>query len=125
MVALVQWINEIYYDNSSGDVEVLVEVVVAPNMSSIDLSTVLISLYNGGNMMTYGTHSLNTCSAGDLTNGFQVYTKSIPGIQNDTEETTLSLDSGSKLVELLFYEGTFTDSGGPADGIMRTDIVVS
>ena len=91
MVALVQWINEIYYDNSSGDVEVLVEVVVAPNMSSIDLSTVLISLYNGGNMMTYGTHSLNTCSAGDLTNGFQVYTKSIPGIQNDTEETTLSL----------------------------------
>ena len=77
-------------------------------------------------MMTYGTHSLNTCSAGDLTNGFQVYSKAISGIQNGAPDgIALSLNSGSTIVELLSYEGTFSASGGPAAGVLSTDVGVS
>ena len=35
------------------------------------------------------------------------------------------MDNGGTLIQFLSYEGSFTASGGPADGVTSTDIVVS
>ena len=49
------FLNEIHYDNSGGDLNEFVEIVVAPSMSGVTLSDIVVELYNGSNGETYNT----------------------------------------------------------------------
>ena len=51
-----QWINEIHYDNASGDVNEGIEIAGA---AGIDLSCFEIVLYNGSNGASYSTTTLS------------------------------------------------------------------
>lgn len=113
------WINEFHYDNTGGDVNEFIEVI-APS-GFVDLSTVAIDLYNGANGDDYGTHTLDTFTAGDTSNGFTVYSKAIAGIQNGPDGIALSV--GGSVVQFLGYEGTtFTADQGVANGLTTTNI---
>jgi len=120
------WINELHYDNIGGDTGEFVEVVVAPNMASVDLSTVTLTLYNGSNGTSYDTDTLDTFAVGANVNGFQVYSLSYGanGIQNGNPDG-LALDVGGVLVQFLSYEGAFTATDGVANGVLSTNIGVA
>ncbi len=118
------WINEFHYDNSGGDVGEFIEVVVGPADSGVDLSLLEVELVNGSNGTVYGTHAVSTFTAGDLVSGYQFYSKAIMGIQNGAPDG-LALASNGSLLEFLSYEGTFTATGGSANGVTSTNVGVS
>lgn len=117
------WVNEFHYDNAGGDSGEFFEIV-APS-SFTDLSSVTLSLYNGGNQETYGTeHRLDDFSLGSTLGGFSFYTKNIAGIQNGASDG-FSLNLSGSVLQFLSYEGTLTASNGPAAGLSSTDIGLS
>ena len=119
------WINELHYDDSAGDENEAIEVVLTDPDVGIDLSTVTVSFYSGsGNV--YDSATLDTFTVGDTGAGFAVYSFLNSGIQNGAPDG-VSLDINGTLVtgQLLSYEGTFTAVAGPANGILSTDIGVS
>ncbi len=117
------WINEFHYDNSGGDLNEFVEVVVSPDELT-PLSDITLTLYNGNGGSSYGSHALDTFTEGDTVDGFTIYYKEISGIQNGAPDG-MSLDLSGSLVEFISYEGTFDGAGGVADGVTSSDIGVS
>lgn len=120
------WINEIHYDNEGSDVGEFVEIIVQANFT--DVNNIGINLYNGsptGPLGTYATYSFSDLTKGDTEGSITVYYLDLPvnGIQNGAPDG-LSLDVGGELVQFLSYEGTFTASDGPAQGVSSTDIGV-
>ena len=49
------WINEFHYDNASTDTGEFIELAVRTGF--VDLNTVTVTLYNGGNGSAYLSHS--------------------------------------------------------------------
>ncbi|WP_457651676.1 T9SS type A sorting domain-containing protein [Rhodocaloribacter sp.] len=117
------WINEFHYDNAGADTGEFVEVIIE-DAGSFALSDFTVTLYNGNNSSVYGTHDLDTFTSGDVAAGFTVFSKLISGIQNGAPDG-LALDYQGTLIEFICYEGTFTASGGVADGVTCTDVGVS
>ena len=118
-------INEFHYDSPGADQNEGVEVKLryAGGISTSQLSSVVVTLYNGQNGLSYATHSLDTFTEGVTDNGFTYYYKMITGIQNGGPDG-ISL-SGVQTIQFLSYEGTFTAADGPANGIQSTDIGIS
>jgi len=116
------WVNEFHYDNTGTDAGEFIEVVVADSITTAPASIEVV-LYNGSNDSAYGTHSLDTFSTA-VVPGFTIYTKLISGIQNGSPDGIALVDNGA-LVQFLSYEGSFTASGGPADGVTSVDIGVA
>ncbi len=118
------WINEFHYDNTGGDQNEFVEVVIE-NAGNYTLSDFQLNLYNGGNNSSYSSQTLDQFTEGNTVGGFTIYTYEIP-MQNGSPDG-LSLSYGGTLIsgQFLSYEGSFTASGGPADGVVSTDIGVS
>ncbi len=116
------FINEIHYDNFSGDVGEFIEVA---GPAGFDLSNCMLVLYNGANSMPYGMMTL-AGTIDDEGGGFGAVHFTYPsnGIQNGSPDGIALVCSGMVL-EFISYEGTFTAVGGPADGMMSTDIGVS
>jgi predicted extracellular nuclease len=116
------FINEIHYDNTGTDVGEAVEVAGPAGM---DLAGWSLVLYNGNGGVTYNTTGLSGVIA-DQQGGFGTVAFSYPtnGIQNGSPDG-IALVNGTSVVQFLSYEGTFTAVGGPADGLMSTDIGVS
>lgn len=117
------FINELHYDNVDIDVGEAVEIA-GPAGTSLAGWTVV--LYNGSNGAAYDTITLSG-SIPDLCGGFGVVT-AFPGgpeqqIQNGNPDG-LALVDGSTVVQFLSYEGTFTASNGPAQGMTSIDIGV-
>jgi hypothetical protein len=120
------WINEFHYDNIGTDMDEFVEVVVAPNMAALDLTTVTLTLYNGATGASYDSpHLLSTFTAGAVVNGFSFYSKLIAGIQNDTDGLALSISGSPVPGQFLSYEGSFNATDGPWNGMASTAIGVS
>ncbi len=123
------WINEIHYDNVGSDSIEFVEVAIQ-NSDSFDLNDFSIVLYNGNSGVSYGTHSLNTFieEYSDTNDNVTLYYKFINGIQNGgtnaSEPDGLALVYKDLVVQFLSYEGTFTATDGPANGMTSTDIGV-
>ncbi|MGJ8639578.1 MAG: endonuclease/exonuclease/phosphatase family protein [Opitutaceae bacterium] len=120
------FINEFHYDNTGGDLNEFVEVVVSPGFTG-DLNTMEVILYNGNGGGVLQTHSLssfdNFLNPG-ISNGYTIYSKAITGIQNGAPDGIALIADGNAL-EFISYEGSFTATEGPADGMTSTDIVVS
>lgn len=120
------FLNEIHYDNSGGDLNEFVEIVVAPSMSGVTLSDIVVELYNGSNGETYNTATLDTFTVGANVNGFQFYSLAISGIQNGAPDgLAISNSSTGTVLEFLSYEGTLTAADGAAVGLTSTDIGVA
>ncbi len=122
----IAWINEIHYDNNSTDVNEVIEIAVK-DAGSYDLSLMTVELYNGSTTNSYDTRTVSPdyttgSTSGGITLYFFNYT-AVGGIQNDTEG--IALDYNGNLIQFLSYEGTFTATGGVADGVASTDIGVS
>ena len=119
------WINELHYDNSGADLNEFVEVALPVNgPAAADVS---VTLYNGnGASVSWGPKSLAADFVkGATTGGVTFYHALISGIQNGAPDG-VALDVGGAAVQFLSYEGVIASAvGGPADGMMSTDIGVS
>lgn len=123
------WINEIHYDNASGDVDEIIEVVIE-NPGSYTLSLFQVDLYNGNNSSVYDTRTLDAFTVGNSVGNFTIYyfnyTDAGSSIQNGAPDGVALSYNGTLISgQFLSYEGSFTGVGGPADGITSTDIGVS
>lgn len=120
------WINEFHYDdNVPNDAGEFIEVVAPASFT--DLSNIAIDFYNGNGGAVYDTHTLDTFTPGDTTSGFTVYTlpdSAFVQIQNGGPDG-LALSVNGNTVQFLSYEGSFTATNGPANGILSTDVGVS
>jgi len=118
------FINEFHYDNTSTDEGEFVEVVVGPGFTG-DLDDVELLLYTGNSGELYGAgHSLDDFVEGPQTaSGHRVFSKLISGIQNGSPDG-LALTVDGVVAELISYEGEFTATEGPANGMVSVDVDV-
>lgn len=122
------FINEIHYDNSGGDVGEFIEVA---GPAGTDLSCYQLILYNGGTNTAYSTTTLSG-TIDDEGCGYGAREFAISGIQNGAPDGIVlyydpSLCGGpgvAAVIQFLSYEGSFTASGGVANGMTSTDIGV-
>ncbi len=123
------WINELHYDDDGADENEFVEVVIE-NAGSYALSDFSIVLYNGNGGVSYDTKTLDQYTQGTTTNNFTFfyfnYTTNGGSIQNGAPDGLALVYQGTVISgQFLSYEGTFTATDGPANGMTSTDIGVS
>ena len=115
------WVNELHYDNDSTDVDEGVEIAGA---AGTNLSGFSVVLYNGNGGTPYGTIPLG----GVLPNqqaGLGTAFFGQPGLQNGSPDGLALVSPSGAVVEFLSYEGSFTATAGPAQGLTSQDIGVS
>jgi MYXO-CTERM domain-containing protein len=120
------WINEFHYDNTGTDSGEFIEVVIAPGGPAA--ANVLITLYNGGDTLSYNSLNLGSATLGANVSGYQFYVWSLPsnGIQNGAPDgIALTIIAPANVDQFLSYEGTFTAGNGAATGTLSTDIGIS
>jgi predicted extracellular nuclease len=117
------FINEIHYDNAGTDAGEAIEVA---GPAGTDLTGWSLVLYNGSGGVVYNTTVLSGVIP-DQGGGFGTVFVSYPvnGIQNGSPDGVALVDAGSTVIQFLSYEGSFTGIGGPANGMLSTDIGVS
>ncbi len=115
------WINEFHYDNVGEDVGEFIEVVGG---AGLDITGYSIVRYNGNNGAEYGSDVFSGILNNDTGTGFGFATISYPsnGLQNGTPDGIALVDDGGNVIQFLSYEGTFTATDGPANGLMSTDV---
>lgn len=123
-LAQTVFISEIHYDNTGADVNEGFEIF-AP--AGTDLSCYQVLLYNGAGGASYLTINLSGivdnegCGFGALS-----FAVGGTGIQNGAPDgIALYNTCTSTLIQFLSYEGTFTATGGVANGVLSTSIGVS
>lgn len=122
------FISEIHYDNLGTDVGEAVEVQAA---AGTDLTGWSLVRYNGANGAPYTTPAVTqpltgVVPAGDPSgDGVLVETYAVNGLQNGSPDGIALVDAAGTVVEFLSYEGTFTATGGPANGSTSVDIGVA
>lgn len=116
------FINEIHYDNSGGDVNEGVEIA---GPAGTDLTDWTIVLYNGNGGATYSPLTTLSGTIPDQATGFGAVFFAIAGIQNGSPDGLALVDDGGNVIQFLSYEGSFTATNGPANGMTSTDIGVS
>ncbi len=117
------FINEIHYDNTGTDVNEAIEVA---GPAGTDLTGWKIVLYNGNGGATYDTATLSGTLT-DSGSGYGFFVQNYPanGIQNGAPDGIALVKPDDTVVLFLSYEGSFTASSGPANGLTSTDINVS
>lgn len=115
------FINEIHYDNAGSDSGEAVEIA---GPAGTDLSGWKIVPYNGNGGASYTPVCNLSGSIPNQNNGFGSVSCTISGLQNGAPDGIALVDAGNALVQFLSYEGTFTASNGPANGIASVDIGV-
>jgi predicted extracellular nuclease len=123
MAATPVFINEIHYDNTGTDTGEAIEIA---GPAGTDLTGWSLVRYNGNGGAEYGTDAL-AGTIPDLGGGYGVVDVTYPtnGLQNGAPDGVALVDAGSNVVQFLSYEGSFTASDGPANGMASTDIGVS
>jgi len=117
-----QWINEIHYDNASGDLNEGFEIAGA---AGTDLSCFEVILYNGNGGASYVTIALSGIIP-DEGCGFGAIWFSQAGLQNGAPDgIALNNTCGPALIQFLSYEGTFVATNSAANGVLSTDIGVA
>lgn len=114
------FINELHYDNIDTDVGEAVEIA---GPAGTNLTGWSVVLYNGSGGAAYDTIALSG-SIPDQCGGFGTVAVFPSQIQNGAPDG-LALVSPDGVVQFLSYEGAFTASNGPAQGMSSTDMGVS
>lgn len=115
------WINELHYDNDGTDAGEFVEIAGA---TGTDLTGWSVVAYNGNGGASYMTVNLSgTLPA--TQGGFGVLSFTMTGLQNGAPDGLALIDDTGVVVQFLSYEGSFTATNGPANGVTSTNIGVS
>lgn len=117
------WINEIHYDNNSGDVGEAVEIVIE-NEDEFNLELLKLELYNGSNGTVYKSFDLKDSVACSNEGAFSFYLLNIVGIQNGAPDG-FCLSYEEHVLQFLSYEGVLDATDGYAVGMTSVDIAVS
>jgi hypothetical protein len=117
-IAAAPWINELHYDNAGDDAGEFVEVAGA---AGTNLTGWKIVGYNGAGGKVYRVIAL-AGTIPDLANGFGVAAFDFPRMQNGSPDGLALVDPSGQVIELLSYEGVFTATDGPANGVDATPI---
>ena len=115
------FINEIHYDNTSGDVNEGIEIA---GPAGTDLTGWTVEFYNGSNGSLYATLNLSG-TIDDEGSGYGALFFLQSNIQNGAPDGLALIDNSASVVQFLSYEGSFTAAGGTANGVTSTDIGVS
>ncbi|MBA3890188.1 MAG: DNA/RNA non-specific endonuclease [Gemmatimonadaceae bacterium] len=118
--------SEIHYDNVGTDFGEALEI---EGPAGTDVTGWRIVLYNGNGGVVYGEErvfdglipAITACSG----RGVLVVTYPQDGLQNGAPDGMALLDAAGTVVEFLSYEGLFTATNGPAEGMTSRDIGVS
>ncbi len=114
------WINEIHYDNESGDINEGIEVV---GVAGVDLTQYELELYNGA--ASYNVLTLSG-SIPDQANGFGAVWVPVDGMQNGPSDgIALIVSQTSEVLLFLGYEGSATAADGKAAGSTSIDVGVA
>ncbi len=117
------WINEIHYDNVGTDVNEGVEIA---GKAGIDLSNYTIYAYNGSDGKVYKTEELSGIIPNENNSGYGAVWFAISLLQNGAPDgLALVKNVPEEVLYFISYEGSFTGVGGPADGMISSDIGVS
>ena len=117
------FINEIHYDNAGTDAGESIEVA---GPAGTDLTGWSIVLYNASGGVTYDTDALSgtiSNQQGGYGTVFLSYVSN--GIQNGAPDGLALVNAANTVVQFLSYEGSFTATNGPANGMTSTDIGVT
>ena len=115
------FINELHYDNDGSDVGEAVEIT---GPVGTDLTGWSLVAYNGSDGAPYSTVFLSGTIA-DQGGGLGTLAYVVTGLQNGSPDGLALVGPDGAVVQFLSYEGAFTATGGPADGLTSTDIGVS
>ena len=115
------FISEIHYDNEGADVGEFVEV---EGDAGADLTGWSLVPYNGNDGGSYGVTVLSG-SIADEGAGRGALSFAIAGLQNGSPDGIALVDDAGGVIEFLSYEGSFTATDGPAEGLTSTDIGVA
>ncbi len=119
------FINEFHYDdNGSTDSGESVEVVAT---AGEDLSGYRVVLYNGSNGSSYDDDVLSAGTTVSCGASVQIASISYPanGLQNGAPDGIALVGPADAVVQFLSYEGSFTATNGPANGLTSEDIGVA
>jgi hypothetical protein len=120
-VASSPWINEIHYDNAGADQDEGFEIA---GLAGIDLSGWQVVTYNGSNGGVITSVALSGVLPDDGSGyGFLFFAPT--SLQNGPADALALVDPSGNVLEFLSYEGSLVAVGGPADGLVSTDIGVS
>ena len=119
------WVNELNYQSSPN-----IEIVRSPSSAGANLSTVILSLYDGSTGTVYASHALSTFTVGATVNNYTLYSLTGFTIQTGGPSGGPDIPDGwaisvaGTVAEFKSYEGTFTAVSGVAAGLTSTDIGV-
>ncbi len=117
------FINEILYDSVGTDTGEAIEIA---GTAGTDLTGYSLVLYNGNGGAPYATISLaGMIIDNEGGSGFGAVFVPAPGLQNGSPDGIALIGPGNVVIQFLSYEGTLTAVGGPANGMLSTDIGVS
>ncbi len=116
------FINELHYDNTSGDQGELVEIA-GPAGTDLGAGPWQILLYNGSDHKVYDTIDLSG-TIDDEGSGYGALVFYPSSIQNGAPDGLALVDGSGSVVQFLSYEGAFTAADGAANGMTSTDIGV-
>ncbi|NRT15660.1 endonuclease I/chitodextrinase [Flavobacterium sp. 28A] len=113
------FINEIHYDNVGTDIDEAVEIA---GYAGTDLTNWTIVPYNGNGGTSYTPTGTLSGIIPDQMNGYGTVYVSIPGLQNGAPDGLALVNPQGNVIQFLSYEGSFTATDGPANGMTSTDI---
>lgn len=113
------FVNEFHYDNSGADSNELIEVA---GPAGSDLAGWSLALYTD-NGTSYATIALSGL-IDDEGSGYGALSFAAPGLQNGPADGFALVDNSGAVRQFLSYEGVITASGGPAVGLISTDVGV-
>lgn len=116
------FLAELHYDNAGTDSGEFVEVQVPAGTSTTGWTVVL---YNGAGGAAYSTRRLLGVTAPAGAPSVEVLDYAPNGVQNGSPDGVALVDPAGVAVEFLSYEGVFTAVGGPAGGLVSTDLGVA
>jgi DNA/RNA endonuclease G (NUC1) len=114
-------IAEIHYDNDGGDIGEAIEV---EGPAGTSLAGWTLVLYNGNGGASYNTRELNG-TIPDQCDGRGALSFSYANVIQNGSPDGVALVHGTTVVEFLSYEGRFTATNGPANGMTSTNIRVA
>lgn len=116
------FINEIHYDNDATDSGEAVEIA---GPAGTDLNGWKVIPYNGNGGASYTPVCNLSGTIPDQGNGFGTVSCAIAGLQNGSPDGVALVNASNGIVQFLSYEGTFSATNGPANGMASSDIGVS
>lgn len=114
------WINEFHYDNIGDDIDEFIEIA---GPEGTDLSLYSIELYSGATGTNYDTIMLSG-TIPDQSSGVGTFSFVPSGDFQNGSPDGIAIVREGVVIQFLSYEGTFTATSGPANGLTSTDIGV-